>query len=47
LAVAFADIAKQGHALDVVANAGIQLFGQEAAIADLDLEVWNRTVQVH
>ncbi len=31
----------------VVANAGVQLFGQDAKIADLDLEVWNRTVAVN
>ncbi|MEW1835755.1 SDR family NAD(P)-dependent oxidoreductase [Microbacterium sp. NPDC079995] len=31
----------------VVANAGIQLFGQDAPAADLDLEVWRRTIDVN
>ena len=31
----------------VVANAGVQLFGQDAKIADLDLDVWNRTVAIN
>jgi NAD(P)-dependent dehydrogenase (short-subunit alcohol dehydrogenase family) len=31
----------------VVANAGVQLFGQDAKIADLDLAVWQRTVDVN
>ena len=30
-----------------VANAGIQLFGQDAPVADLDLEVWRRTIDVN
>jgi NAD(P)-dependent dehydrogenase (short-subunit alcohol dehydrogenase family) len=37
-----------GFAPDVVvANAGVQLFGHDAAIADVDLETWNRTVAVN
>jgi NAD(P)-dependent dehydrogenase (short-subunit alcohol dehydrogenase family) len=45
---AFTGLAERGlHPDVVVANAGIQLFGQDAAIADLDLEVWNRTVAVN
>ncbi len=28
----------------VVANAGVQLFGQDAPVADLDLAVWERTI---
>jgi 3-oxoacyl-[acyl-carrier protein] reductase len=48
VAAAFRAIAQRGLDLDVVvANAGIQLFGQDAAVADLDLEVWNRTVAVN
>ena len=31
----------------VVANAGVQLFGQDAKIADLDLEVWRKTHEVN
>lgn len=31
----------------VVANAGIQLFGQDAAVADVDLEAWNRTIGIN
>jgi len=31
----------------VVANAGVQLFGQDAKIADLDFAVWQRTVDIN
>lgn len=31
----------------VVANAGIQLFGSDAKVADLDVEVWNQTIAVN
>ncbi|WP_353808716.1 SDR family NAD(P)-dependent oxidoreductase [Agromyces sp. SYSU T00194] len=31
----------------VVVNAGVQLFGQDAKVADLDLDVWRRTVDVN
>lgn len=31
----------------VVANAGVQLFGQDAPIADLDLVAWQRTIDVN
>jgi NAD(P)-dependent dehydrogenase (short-subunit alcohol dehydrogenase family) len=31
----------------VVANAGIQLFGEDAQVADLDLDVWTRTIAVN
>ena len=31
----------------VVANAGVQLFGQDAKAADLDLEVWRRTIDIN
>lgn len=31
----------------VVANAGVQLFGQDGMAADVDLDVWTRTVDVN
>ncbi|ROQ41498.1 NAD(P)-dependent dehydrogenase (short-subunit alcohol dehydrogenase family) [Frondihabitans sp. PhB188] len=31
----------------VVANAGVQLFGHDAKIADVSLETWNRTVGIN
>ncbi|MFK4761120.1 SDR family NAD(P)-dependent oxidoreductase [Microbacterium sp. ZW T5_45] len=48
VAAGFAEIEADGWAPDVVvANAGVQLFGQDAQIADLDLEVWRRTVDIN
>ena len=45
---AFAQLGAEGWAPDVVvANAGVQLFGQDAAAADLDLDVWKRTIDVN
>ncbi|GAB2510184.1 SDR family NAD(P)-dependent oxidoreductase [Paramicrobacterium agarici] len=45
---AYAEIAGRGIALDVVvANAGVQLFGHDAPVADLDLDVWKRTLDVN
>ncbi|MFV0461075.1 MAG: SDR family NAD(P)-dependent oxidoreductase [Actinomycetales bacterium] len=45
---AFADCAERGWAPNVVvANAGVQLFGQDAPVADLDLDVWRRTIEVN
>ena len=45
---AFAEVAGLGLVMDVVvANAGIQLFGRDAPVADLDLEVWRRTIDVN
>lgn len=45
---AFADLEATGWAPDVVvANAGVQLFGHDAAAADLDLEVWRRTIDIN
>lgn len=45
---AFADLDAAGSAPDVVvANAGVQLFGHDAKIADLDLEVWKRTIDIN
>ncbi|HKT58136.1 MAG TPA: SDR family NAD(P)-dependent oxidoreductase [Microbacterium sp.] len=48
VAAAFADLETGGWTPDVVvANAGVQLFGQDAPAADLDLEVWNRTIGIN
>ncbi len=48
VAAAFAELEADGWAPDVVvANAGVQLFGQDAAAADLDLEVWRRTIDIN
>lgn len=45
---AFADLVAAGWSPDVVvANAGVQLFGQDARAADLDLDVWRRTIDVN
>ena len=45
---AFAEIEAAGWAPDVVvANAGVQLFGQDAQAADLDLDVWRRTIDIN
>ncbi|MFK4296507.1 NAD(P)-dependent dehydrogenase (short-subunit alcohol dehydrogenase family) [Arthrobacter sp. GAS37] len=44
---AYAAVA-EGGALDVVvANAGVQLFGQDARVGELDLEVWEKTVSIN
>lgn len=44
----FADVVAAGWSPDVVvANAGVQLFGQDARAADLDLEVWRRTIDIN
>lgn len=48
VAAAFAGIEAAGWAPDVVvANAGVQLFGQDAPAADLDLDVWRRTIDIN
>jgi NAD(P)-dependent dehydrogenase (short-subunit alcohol dehydrogenase family) len=45
---AFAEIAERGLTVDVVvANAGVQLFGQDNKIADLDLDTWEKTIRVN
>lgn len=45
---AFARVAEEAGPLDVVvANAGVQLFGSDARVADLELDVWRRTVDVN
>ncbi|MBA8991602.1 NAD(P)-dependent dehydrogenase (short-subunit alcohol dehydrogenase family) [Curtobacterium pusillum] len=44
----YAVLADQGDSPDVVvANAGVQLFGHDARVADVSLETWNRTVAVN
>jgi 3-oxoacyl-[acyl-carrier protein] reductase len=48
VAAAFASAETDGWTPDVVvANAGVQLFGQDAKAADLDLDVWRRTVDIN
>ncbi len=48
VAAAFATLADDGWVPDVVVvNAGLQLFGQDAKIADLHLDVWRRTHEVN
>jgi NAD(P)-dependent dehydrogenase (short-subunit alcohol dehydrogenase family) len=45
---AFAEASAAGYDLDVVvANAGVPLFGRDAPVADLDLAVWQRTIDVN
>lgn len=46
--IAFAELVAAGWSPDVVvANAGVQLFGEDAKIADLDLAVWRRTIDIN
>lgn len=48
VAAGFAELAGAGWTPDVVVvNAGVQLFGHDAEVADLDLEVWERTIRVN
>lgn len=48
VAAAFAELEAAAWTPDVVvANAGVQLFGQDAPAADLDLDVWRRTIEVN
>lgn len=45
---AFATLAADGWTPNVVvANAGVQLFGHDAKAADLDLDVWKRTIDIN
>jgi NAD(P)-dependent dehydrogenase (short-subunit alcohol dehydrogenase family) len=44
---AYAAIATNGPLDIVVANAGVQLFGQDAKVGDLPLEVWEKTVSIN
>jgi NAD(P)-dependent dehydrogenase (short-subunit alcohol dehydrogenase family) len=44
----FADAVTAGWSPDVVvANAGVQLFGQDAVAGELDLDVWRRTIDIN
>ena len=48
VSAAFAKLESAGWAPNVVvANAGVQLFGHDAKVADLDLGVWQRTVDIN
>lgn len=44
---AYATIAAGGPLDIVVANAGVQLFGQDAKVGELSLEVWEKTVSIN
>lgn len=44
---AYAAISANGSLDVVVANAGVQLFGQDAKVGDLSLAVWEKTVTVN
>ncbi len=48
VAAAFAELEQNGWSPNVVvANAGIQMFGKDAKIAELDLAVWQQTLNVN
>lgn len=48
VAAAFDELETDGWTPDVVvASAGVQLFGRDAKIADLDLDTWRRTIDVN
>jgi len=48
VARAFADVLERAGSVDIaVANAGVQLFGQDAPVGDLELPVWQRTLDVN
>lgn len=48
VAAGFARLAERGLRADVVvANAGVQLFGRDAPIAELELDAWRATVDVN
>lgn len=48
VAATFAELDDAGWTPDVVvASAGVQLFGRDAKVADLDLETWRRTLDVN
>jgi NAD(P)-dependent dehydrogenase (short-subunit alcohol dehydrogenase family) len=45
---AYATVINDGWRPDVVvANAGVQLFGQDAKAGDLDIDVWRRTLDIN
>jgi NAD(P)-dependent dehydrogenase (short-subunit alcohol dehydrogenase family) len=44
----FAGLENMGWSPDVVvANAGVQLFGQDAMVSELEIEVWQKTLEVN
>lgn len=44
----YAQVSDQGWDVDViVANAGVQLFGRDAPVADLDLATWRQTIDIN
>lgn len=45
--VAFAAVTDEVDLDIVVANAGVQLFGKDAKVGDLELDVWERTVSIN
>lgn len=48
VAAGFAELQSAGWEPDVVvANAGVQLFGRDAPAAELDLDVWRRTIDIN
>jgi NAD(P)-dependent dehydrogenase (short-subunit alcohol dehydrogenase family) len=47
VAAAYAQAARLGPIDIVVANAGIQLFGQDDRVGDLSLDVWEKTVGIN
>jgi len=48
VAHAFASLQNRAGEVDVaVANAGVQLFGQDAPAGELDLDVWQRTLEIN
>ncbi|MFE4836373.1 SDR family NAD(P)-dependent oxidoreductase [Arthrobacter sp. NPDC056691] len=47
VAAAYAQAARLGPIDIVVANAGIQLFGRDARVRDLSLDVWEKTVAIN
>lgn len=48
VAAGFAELQGAGWEPDVVvANAGVQLFGRDAPAAELDLDVWRRTLDIN
>lgn len=48
VSAAWALLEREGWTPDVVvANAGVQLFGRDAEVADLDLDVWQRTLAIN
>lgn len=44
---AYVAIIAEGPLDIVVANAGVQLFGQDAKVGDLDLAVWEKTISIN